>query len=561
MSGEIKPALRRIRTYAEDLSAAQGLSAAIADTDDNKEPTVAVPVAGPTDKAAPAKAFNDAGPAEHIPAFHELQKKAASGHIAAAPKTAALPTITVRSKKHDLKEPRSASGGTIITDTKRNDLNFFATAAASVKRWFHDLTQANKKRGVQTYSVTDTELRKGVIQKATSKAGTIFTADAETLKDEIRRRAQTSTPHSDDSDLKVSWSPHTEAGYPLLPGDAPIPKVPERVVVEFKKRTLPQPIIVEPSPAPAVAAPEASPQYWEAQESSWQTEPNDTAPLATPIPSALPENIPVGVPPPPLPTEPFPIDPIESELEEEAEPAPKTETPAIPILRAKDWFTKLQTTFRHNTNALTIGIASVLLFFAVVAFTVQGIITLITASSGVGDAVAVPATPLVATAVTDLPLETISQEAVIAALGTKSTGTGAVEEFRLTDSAGVPLPLDLVLPLVGFSNNRNLNQTVTAIHLVSLNSAHGVIFTVTDAVSAFGALLVWEPTLLSSMSPLLAVSNVADSGGFVDASIGGTDVRILTGQGKELVTYGFITPDTVVITKDTTTFESLLGSR
>lgn len=556
MSGDTKPALRRIRTYAEDLSAAQGLSAAIPDTD-TKEPTVAElePTAGPIDKAAPAKAFNDAGPAEHIPAFHELQKKAATSHVAAAPKVAALPTITVRSKKHDLKEPRKASGGTIITDTKRTDFNFFTAAVVSMKRWFQGLAQSNKKN-VQTYKVTDTKLRKGVIQKATSKAGTIFTADAETLKDEIRRRGHTLSTDHDEHDLNVSWSPQTEAGYPLLTGNAPTPKAPERVVVEFKKRTLPQPLIVEPSYTAAPTVPEVSPQYEEAPKSNWETVPASIPTPAEPV--MVPASVPIVMPTPPAPIQAPPmVAPIAPELSEvEIEPV---ETK--PAVRVKEWFTNLATTLRLNTNALTIGIASVLLFCAVLAFTVKGVLTIITADSLAGDGVAAPATPLVAAVVIDLPLQTISQESVIAALSTESVGNGTVQEFRLTDSQGVPLSLDQVLPLLGFSNNKNLNQTVTAIHLVSLNSAHGVIFSVTDSVSAFGALLAWEPTLLSSVAPLLAVPNEGDSGGFVDASVSETDVRILTGQGKELVTYGFIAPDTVVITEDTTTFESLLGSR
>src|SRR5690606_16735926 len=91
--------------------------------------------------------------------------------------------------------------------------------------------------------ITDTERRRGVIQKATTKSGSIFTSDNETLKEEIRLR-QATAGASDDID--INWSPNNEAGYPLLESSNAKP-VTTNVTVAFKKQSVP---VAAPAPAP-----------------------------------------------------------------------------------------------------------------------------------------------------------------------------------------------------------------------------------------------------------------------------------------------------------------------
>ena len=67
--------------------------------------------------------------------------------------------------------------------------------------------------------------------------------------------------------------------------------------------------------------------------------------------------------------------------------------------------------------------------------------------------------------------------------------------------------------------------------------------------------------MAQSLATTLAIPNPSSVATFVDSTIGTTDIRVLTSDGVEIVTYGFINQDTVLITKDTTTFKVILGSQ
>lgn len=562
MSADSKPALRRIRTFAQDLEEAKEqhgeptTAATVSDT-----PTNAVSV--PTEKAASAKVFETITPSEHIPAFHELQKKAgaqtATAHSTPATKAAPVPKITVR-KKHDLAEPRHAGGGTIITDTKRTELNFFESAIQDLTNWFKALGKTQKKHP-PTYTITDTERRKGIIQKATSKSGSIFTADSETLKEEIRRRIQQSpvavSPTASES-THVTWSPQTEAGYPLLSSHTAAKQEPERIKVQFKKQTLPAPVLVEPT----LIASER-----DADEARWEFNPPPRIERASTVPP--PQKV---VPPPVVPVPPTPapeptvrpvVPPpvIEEPVPVAVAEPPVPAEPASEAVSMRDRLQGLLHSLRFNTNTLTIGIASVLVFAALVAFTARGIFVLVTRSVATDTTIAATAEPLLShSTLTKLEIKPLQSQAVPVAIAGVGKPDGVVYELELVDSKGVPLSLSDTLLLIGFQNNKNLNQTITALHLITQNNQRAIVFTVSDRISAFGALLAWESTMSSSLSALLGSAATDAPAPFTDVTVGTSDVRLLTVGGEEALAYGFINQNTLLITKNVAAFAAILGT-
>jgi hypothetical protein len=168
-----------------------------------------------------------------IPAFHEINRisnKTNSG------------SVNNQSNAH------VDSGTTvIIKDTKTNRFNILSAVTDSVQQWYKEFSTHKKKS--PKYTLPETDHRKGVIQKATSKTGTIFTADNETIKEQIRlRRAQVlptektqpedteiTTNESTDEIPETTWSPYTETGFNLL--ESPEQKTnTKHVVIEYKKR-------------------------------------------------------------------------------------------------------------------------------------------------------------------------------------------------------------------------------------------------------------------------------------------------------------------------------------
>lgn len=534
MSGETKTSLRRIRTFKDDIAAAEGRSTSEQPATSSENTVAAVTL--PSEKAAPAKAFATPAASEHIPAFHELKKHGASAEhgSVAKPASASLPKINVRAKKRDLNTKVQAGGGTVITDTKRAKVNFFSQLAQSISRWLKSF--GGEKKKTLTFNVSDTELRKGVVQKATSKSGAIFTADNETLKEEIRRRQSGHSEHTVAStEPHLSWTPRTETGYPLLPGEVTAP-TPKRVTVEFKKVAVPQPEIVEPVAPPILEQP------------AWEARPQviASAPL---IEQKLPYTESNSIPQPLVYAEPAPI----------VQSAPASVT--LPLgqtlnARAK----RFLATLRVNTNTLTLSIAGVLLFAAIAALAANVVFRLV--SSGIQSTP--PETPAIAllpvNTITDLQINDRSQSAVSSALANATLINGVPQEFRLVDSEGVAVSTTDVLALIGFSNNLNLNQTITQAHLVTLNGQRGIVFTVTDAITAFGALLSWEPVMLPGLAGILGVQVLDGPAIFTDQTVGTTDVRVLTLGGSQRITYGFITADTVLITEDIGAFNIMVGS-
>jgi hypothetical protein len=160
---------------------------------------------------------------------------------------------------------------------------------------------------------------------------------------------------------------------------------------------------------------------------------------------------------------------------------------------------------------------------------------------------------LASTTVMDLSLQTLSQ--------TVEEITGTPKEIRITDTAGTPLSPQEILQLTGFASSKNFTQTVTDIHIITINAQRALIIKITDPTAALGGLLSWEPLMAKSLQTYFGSTDQSTLAEFRDVTLGTKDARVLTLDGKELVVYGFINNTTILISEDTTSFNATLGNR
>ena len=536
MSDELKKTLPRIRTFAADFEHDRKESG-LPVPDGVTVPTAVISqpleVASlPTEDSPPYDDESTISINAQVPAFHELKKRTSSDYVTTpvqAVKGEMKPlhepapvarhqakTVVVRNTKPtSTQKPVATGGATIITDNKRSGQSFIPALIESIRAWFKTRSADSKQKRVPKYTVVETERRKGVIQKATTKTGTIFTADNETLKDEIRRRSWEKSV-SEPEQPEISWSPNTEVGYPLL--DSGLPK-PTNVAIAFKKRSEPTPIatpVAPPPPAPVMPPPVF-------------VEPTVPEPVLPPAPAVV--------------------------VEEELEPKYVLTTPEAHYrIRSIGDVTKL------NTNILSLGVVGVIAGIIVVIIVGRALFGFVF-SNDRSEAI-VPATPIaLGTSVTDLTLDVLTKEALVIALQQIPADKRVQQEFRIVDTNGVPLQNSLLLPLIGFANTGSLYQTISEVHIVYTQGTQGIIFTVTDATTAFGSLLAWESSMVESLGPILTVNRPVDTLDVSDRTIANTDVRIFTTGNQEVLVYGFVGANKVLITKDVPSFTAALGSQ
>lgn len=491
----------------------------------------------------------------HIPAFHELKKRntpemvkpqfhaTPQKHIAPEPKR-----VSVKARKF---EPvKSTSGGTIITDNKKGDFKVLPSVFASLKTWLKELFGGSQK--TPKYTITTSDRRKGVIQKATSNNATIFTADSETLKEEIRRRQQAAVPHDD-----LIWTPNTEVGVPLLAEtNAPaVAKMP--VTISFKKQAgyLPPPTITEPrvlsvpAPAPRVFVPPP-------EITNFGAEQNPPALPRIRITEALHNTTPVT--PLPIP-EVRPVAPVVVTPPVETQKTLVNSIPHTPNPKTSYLKNGLRTLATFNTNVAAIIFAGSVVSLVLLFLIVRTFLGLILPETNSTDGEFIAQTLSQNGAAQDIAISSVTKEALYAALASLSTPTSDVKEFRVVTPNGEVVPVQALLSLLNFNTSQNLNQSVTSVHLGFSSSKRAIILEVTDPTTVFGALLSWEPTMASDLAPMLSTGNAPDDM-FTDQTIDQTDVRILSDSGMPVLVYGFIDKNIVVITQDLDAFTAFLST-
>jgi hypothetical protein len=458
-----------------------------------------------------------------IPAFHELQKTVTdidlSDKAALSKKPSTLHTAT----------NREVGGGAIITDTRTHSFSLFRESKKSIGTWFKN----RKKKPTPRLAVADAGRRKGVIQQATTKSGTIFTADNETLRERILERNR----QSNTKKPETSWSPYTEPGYDLLPAAT------KNVVVDFKKRSVPTP------PPPAISEP-AEPEYSTESHDEIASEPIEvTVPVEAEMTAEV-QVLPVPiVVPPPVPEE--IIESVEVPVEAEepeayAEPIalpldvpqvePEPEEPAPKVVVTSDSETELldRPTVGISTNQLTLYISAGLALVLVTIFFVWFI-----TNAQNNQTTSEP--DLAINSDIDTVRYLISDSFSPAALRLY-TGTRQFTTLVLVNEQDELLPSALVFDRVVPDLPVSIRQHVTAVQFIQYDtSIPQLVLTISDPSSVTGAMLSSELNLAETLAPLYGN---ALTGPFVDQTISGVDVRTLRGSS---LTYGIINGNTLVI--------------
>lgn len=478
-----------------------------------------------------------------IPAFHELQKSAATiqENITAEP----TPYTFKKSEKTapSAKQPRPNLGydATIITDTKTDRFDLFSSISTSIRGWFKNVARSNKQKKTPKYMVPETERRKGVIQRATSKTGTIFTADSETLKEQIRRRH---LQEQLEDEAETIWSPFTETGYTLLEAPDTTPTI-QNVTITYKKQL---PVAVPPPVEPIASAPapsplphlEKPPQTSEEEViiSQTATEPStdsltearwDMSEAYTGEAPVLPSKM-VETPPPEEPT-------------------------VVPDQKNGTLFSTL------DTNTLTVLLLFIILGLVTIVFVARVLITNSNEVPTAATSVEVPTEPILSGAKLagiTLTVQTLQQVPQLLERAISSSSPG-VTEYAVVSTIGDEVSASYLFELLGFHTTPHLRQSITTARFATNDySKPAIILQFTDTDAVRGGLLAWEASMATDILPLYDASPLSTITPFTDQTIAGFDTRVLHQDGIPVIVYGIIGRNTAIITSDTTLFTQLV---
>jgi len=495
-------------------------------------------------------------PKASIPSFHDLQEEVAAIQVPTAEKPKTETSKEFTGKKPVPSTPARTNIGydsKVITDTKHKRFKLFPAIGASLSSWFKSVTKPRKKK-TPSYLVPDADRRKGVIQKATSKSGSVFTADSSDLKEKIRLRQlreedERKAEAQEAREPETTWSPYTDIGYNLLDEgeEAPVSTAPKSVTIEYKK----QPPLEEAN--------------------RWNTAVPESEPKLVPVieNEPTPEIVePVEIPEPEL---------VEATQPEITEPSPEpemataTQTPAeTPVAIIEPISTDhsenevvIKDERRYGINRLSTNT----LTLALLALGVAIVITVLVAR------------PLMNTNQTS-PVEVYTDETqpIAGAQLVKLTVTDSQSLLRQIDDStiaqdfgfvdvqvytpsGQIVPPTRVLELMQFQVLPSFSQSLTDVRFVYLNQSKPiVVFTFVDEETILGGFLAWESTMHNDLR-LIYDLPLTQTTSFTDQTVNGIDVRVLLSEtGQTLVVYGMINENTALLTNSLTDFTQVIES-
>jgi hypothetical protein len=466
-----------------------------------------------------------------------------------------VPKISVNKKSKKPSRTNIGYDAAIITDTKDSRFNLFSAINSALKNWFK-VFSVSKKKKAPIYTVPDTQRRKGVIQKATSKSGSIFTANSAELRAKIKQRqklAETAKQEKVDEGEEegdLSWSPYTDSGFNLLESPEEIARVanPHNVAVEFKKQA--QPADTSPAPKPLIPpvppAPAIEPVPETPAKQAIDTHPIDTRWEASPE-KEIPSVSPVGPEPEPpiVPdtrTEPVPV----------SQPSTPNQQEEGASLDSRN--INIQTL---STNTLAISIVAGLSCLVVLFFAGKAVFEYITATEAIATdntsyLLSATPNPVVVTqtnSITDIPLQA----------GTLLDINYVDTQLFMPGREIVP-PATLISALK-FNVLPSFTQSLTDVRFAQINdSAPVIIFEFTDADTVLGGFLAWEDTMAQDLKEIYLITQ-RDGAVFIDNTVAGKDVRTLvSANGQLLAVYGIVSDNTAIITGSLETFSQVLNT-
>ncbi len=547
--------LSSVRTFARDLEkkrAERGtVTGKIASEPTLVEATKTTPAADPAEHKyqAPTWTGNKIKPSAVI-----KNTEASTPPTAVAPEPRVTPPEVTEKPKPTLKplsapklegdtnivvENEDAATATIIRDTKKNRFRLFPAIFRSIRSWLSEQIEKQKNRKTPKYTVPEATRRKGVIQMATSKTGKITSFDHVSLQERIRQRQERTAPKTPG----ITWSANTEPGVLLL--EAPEATIKNVEVVPKKSFRTPK---VTPTPEIKLPLP---PVFIE----------KPVSPLVVTQVAAVPHLTPTAplVVAPPVPIVP---QPIVTTVVTAPVPLPVgSVVPQITTLPRTSWREWL---FTINTNTMAIVVALLVFLTSVFGvssyFWITGEDTLnVSLSLNHPILLNAPLQLVTATTLERQPLfDLITQNY-------KESSFAVLQLLFVTDASGNTLvPTSSLVDALELQLNTALIQAITHIYFGSIKKTEPfILFKVTDTNTAQGGLLTWEAGMYQDLLPLLATNQTEAVEAtkialFVDDIIAGTDVRILrTLAGRELLLYGIVNRNTVIITTNRSAFESL----
>jgi hypothetical protein len=470
-----------------------------------------------------------------IPPFHEIDKKKKTE--AAVIKAAKSKAANKQSENQKTSPARVNIGydATVITDTKSNRFKLFPSILESLQAWFKKIT-TKKKKATPKYVIPEAQRRKGVIQRAASKTGTIFTADSETLKEQIRRRQQQQL----EDDAETSWSPYTEPGYALLeaPEDESNSLI-QNIQVEYKKiKTIP-PVekisaITTEATAPSVSQ--------EADRSA-------TRPAREKIEFYEPQNTSFAEP----------EQEIEQLSEDVAEELDVISSVDIPVQSTSPERQPVAIN-RLDTNTLTVILLS----------SIIGLVILVVASriafqymqTNLFDETVQTqtTTPILRdSSLNEIAITANAVEQLPQLITTALAGAPAgIVEFSLISPLGDEISPSYTFDLMQFRTLPTFRQSLTTVRFVAVNrSQPAILLQFTDKDTVLGGLLQWEQNMAADLRRIYGSLPQENNLQFIDEKIEGIDVRVLRSETGVLLVYGFIGERTALIAKTTEDFAQI----
>lgn len=552
--------LAKVRTFARDFNEHQkndGVPDSVKSSTPKDAPTVVIAkkesFIPPKDRAPVTEPKivvpeTTAPKINHIPSFHEIQKKVDTPMVVKHTPDASTtkkPTIKVSKKSSPTRRKVNVGvDATVITANKRTMGNasqpsFFT----SIGNWFTSLIAGFSKDKTPQYTVRDTVRRKGVIEKATTKSGTIFTGDNYTLREQILRRRE-----EEENQKSVTWSPYTDPGYNLLETKAAHEAV---VKVTYKTNSLPQPEITEPADNRwGVYSEELVPEKIDVVEP-----PLEVTPITAPIEIVPDIQQPVIIPEPivetPLSVDPEPVlVPVTSAI---------TRAPRISLLDNLRALFRNSNTSELNTNAVAISALMVIASIFLLVLAGQFVLGLFVSESDIPSAP--PALALATSAPTiDIVLPAISSSELRTAINKiDAVATTPEQEVRFVTTNQTVVTPQQISSLLDLRINPNFRESIEELHfLVVDNIQTALVLRVEDPITALGGMLEWEENIEQDLKNILnTISVPTESKRFVDKTYTNVDARILTDDVDEILVYGFINENTILITKTTDTFVRL----
>lgn len=467
-----------------------------------------------------------------IPAFHELKKnvKSIQEKIVIDPKKEVKHIKKSTQKNSKTVRPNIGYDAAVITDTKSDRFKLFPSIIASIRSWLKRLAEEKKRKSIPKYTVAEADRRKGVIQQATSKTGTIFSADNETIREQIRRRQLQNEAENDEAE--TIWTPFTETGFSLLRAPEITPVVTQNVVVSYKK----------PVSAGAVIVAQADSKLETAGNLKTigalsENEHSDADPLAEERWNAARENDTNQTP-------------VHSENVEKEVQSLATESEATPVPKVPTTQQPRNLLAIFDTNTLTVLLLIVVICAVAIIFATRIIMDKFDQRSTSSLEITTTTKPILVTenlVNVTLSVQDLNQIPALLDSTIASQASAGLTEYALVSGVGDEVGASYLFELLGFNTMPILRQSLTAVRFASINQSRPAVllsFVNEDAVR--GGLLNWEITMPTDLRVLYNIPSTATAS-LTDEQIGGFDVRVLRHDEVIVLVYGIVNSNTAII--------------